>query len=284
MRNLLKDSNFEEGFLIGHIDSIVYTGTMLEWKWKTVTPSWKICQWCSHFPLYENCQIETTAKKKSIFNSQKRVDRNEDGSVVLSIQTDQEYPEPRKAEDGWPHLLLEQFFEGIHLSSMHQLVMDIDFEFVDFKDHLGALRTPLHTFQVSWYLAVGNRNRASKGYSDFFWFGLPFIDHPRFDFPQSYRAIDGGKEDATNKFIIAIEPQKFLKEKTKVGNHYLVKFPALEEIKEAFAFAKKQGFLSTTNFEDLEIISTNFGIEDTGTFDGSLKINHIALWGDEKNE
>lgn len=282
MQNLLKDPNFEDGFNIGHNNSLTYTGTMLEWKFKTNTPSWKICQWCTHFPLYENCQIETTAGRKSIFNEQKRIDRNIDGSVILSIKTDKEYPTPRvQSSDGWPHLLLEQFFEGIKLSYLKKLIMDVDFEFADFKDHLGSLRNYLHTFQVSWYLAIGNRNKKSKGYGDFFWFGLPFIDYPRYDFPQSYRAMDGGKEDATKKFIVAIEPSKFLSEKTKVGNHYQVKFSALEEIKEAFEFAKKQGFLQTTNFKDLEIISMNFGIEDTGTFDGSLKINHIALWGDK---
>ena len=277
---LLKDTDFQNGFVVGHIDSLAYTGNMLEWKFNTMTPSWKICQWCSKYPLFENCEIRKDGDNRTISNAQKSVTRLEDGSVKLLLKTDLEYDHPREGHEGWPHLLLEQFFIDNRLTSLKELTMDVDFEFTYFKDHMKETRTNLHTFQVSWYLAIANRNQESKGYGDFLWFGLPFIDYPRYDFPQPFRAVDGGKEDATQKYIVAVDPHLYLEEKTHVGSHYQVEVPVLALIKEAFEYAKGQGYLKNTEFEDLGLLSTNFGIEDTGTFDGELWIHHIHLRGD----
>lgn len=277
---LLKDVGFENGFHVGHIDSLTYTGNMLEWKFNKETPSWKICQWCSKFPLFENCTITKDDEKRTISNCQKSVERYNDGTVKLILKTDLEYDHPREGHEGWPHLLLEQFFDDNRLTSLKELTMEIDFEFTKFMDHMGDTRKDLHTFQVSWYLAIANRNPNSKGYGDFLWFGLPFIDYPRFDFPHEFRAVDGGKEDATQKFIVAIDPHIYLKEKTEVGAHYQVAQPVLKLIKEAFDYAKGQGYLKNTEFEDLGLLSTNFGIEDTGTFDGELLLHHIHLKGE----
>lgn len=58
--------------------------------------------------------------------------------------------------------MLEQFFIDNRLTSLKELTMDVDFEFTYFKDHMKETRTNLHTFQVSWYLAIANRIKSQR--------------------------------------------------------------------------------------------------------------------------
>jgi len=277
MRQILKDNLFEKGFNIGHVDSITNANTVKKWNFTPSNPEWKICQWCSNYSLLDDAQTESTSLFNKISNKQKQIIRTNNGELILCIKTDLEYQHDRVDGEGWPHLLIEQFFEDQKLSQFSNINAEISFDFVSFKSHMKN-NNNLHTFQVTWYFCISNRNKQSKGYEDFFWFGIPFIDTPRFPIGQPYEAVDAGKEDASNKYIISIDPKEYISKEVKPGDTLKFSGDILPRMKKAFEQAKLKGFLKNTNFEDLEIISTNFGIEDTGTFDGTLKINSINVY------
>jgi len=277
MKQILKDRHFEKGFNIGHVDSISNAKTSKPWRFNHENPEWKICQWCSNFSLLDNAIKEQTETYQKIYNEQKEITRFNNGELILYIKSDKEYQHDRVDGEGWPHLLIEQFFTGIELSKLTSLIADINFDFVSFENHMKN-SGPLHTFQVTWYFCISNQNPKSKGFQDFFWFGIPFIDTPRFKTGQPYEAVDSGKEDATCKYIISIDPKDYVLKPTKPGDELKFHDDILPLIKNAFLRAKEKGFLKTTDFKDLELMSTNFGIEDTGTFDGALKINSINVF------
>lgn len=278
MKQILKDHKFRKGFSISYVKANRYNKDMMVWKFVPGQTVWKICQWGSRFSLVENCTIAASNKHvKHIANEQKSITRNRGGTVTLSIKTDKEYLHDRLHGEEWPHLLLEQFFHGINISKLNNLTVSIDFDFLDFVDHMGERRQDLHTFQVGWYFCVGNKNRKSEGFDDFFWFGLPFIDTPRLPMGKPYEAADLGKEDSTKKYIINIDPHLYIKKNVEVGDNFKVKMDILPYLTKAFEKAKSVGYLTNTKFEDLELVSTNFGIEDTGTFDGTIRLNSIDI-------
>lgn len=278
IHHIIKDRTFKKGIGISHLISNEYSQDMMIIKFKpTNVVDWKIRQWGSMHPLFENVTLSYNDNKRIIENKAKRI-VIDDHSISLRINASNEYEHDRTHGEGWPHLLLEQFFKGINIGKLKNLYAEIDFDFIDFVDHMHGRNTELHTFQVGWYFAIGNKNINSIDYDDFYWFGLPFIDKPRLPMGKPYEAVDAGKEDATNKYIINIAASNYISKPTEVGDNYHVKLDILPYLKEAYKKAKNKGYLKHTLFEDLELISTNFGIEDTGTFDGEIKINLIDIY------
>lgn len=279
MKQITKDKNFQKGFQISHIDSIDHHNDVMLWRFGLLRPDWKICQWCSKFSLMDESHKEKVGNTYKMYNQQKEIIRNEDNSLTLTIKTDKEYEHDRLDGEPWPHLLLEQSFKHVKLKNLTNLIADIDFDFLSFTNHMKE-KGELYTFQVTWYFCIANNNKRSKGYKDFFWFGLPFIDTPRLPMGKPYEAVDSGKEDCTSKYIISFDPKEYISKPTEPGDNFKFNKDILPRIKEAFNRAKAKGYLRNCNFEDMELGSTNFGIEDTGTFDGTIRINHINIFED----
>lgn len=284
MKQIIEDYGYKNGFALCHTDALVtrnpvkilnYCGTASD------KPSWKVCQWCSRFNLANGSErvnddysYEYSDETKNL-----RVWLN-DGRIRLSLAASKEYTHPRREGEGWPHILLEQgFSENHYLHESEYIEQDIDFTIESFSNHMSETdRTELHTAQFQWFLAIQNRNKKSKGYGDFFWFGLPFFDYPRYDFPPEFKALDGGKEENTGKFINIIDSKEFLKEPVTVGKNVKVSLSVAEYVKEAFLTAKQRGYLKYCEYEDMCIGNMNVGFEVTGTFDVSVLINKINIF------
>lgn len=277
MIQILQDRNFALGFKIGFVDSLKDAHKYVSWKLGNEEPIWKLAQWCSKFSLIDENIKESNNIYSKISNEQKSITRFKDGSLILDISSDKEYDHDRLDGEEWPHLLIEQSFKDIKLSMLDFLNIDINFDFLSFKNHMKN-PSELHTFQVTWYFCISNQNKNSHGYDDFFWFGIPFIDTPRLPMGKPYEAVDSGKADATAKYIINIDPKEYINKKTEVGDNFKFSGDILPRIKKAFSIAKNKGYLKSSEFEDMQLLSTNFGIEDTGTFDGAIKINNIDIY------
>lgn len=278
MKHYLKDRKFKKGFGISHLVSNIYGGDMMEIKFiPTKHTDWKIRQWGSKYSLLNEANIKNDGKTFMLNNCAKKIELKKH-KLSLAINGDIEFKTPRTHGEEWPHLLLEQFFHNFNLSKINNLHAKINFDFVNFINHMDKPDFNIHTFQVGWYFAIGNRNKNNKDYQDFYWFGLPFIDYPRLDYGKPYEAVDAGKEDATNKYIINIAARNYINKPTEPGDNYQIDIDILPWIKKAFIRAQNKGYLKNSKFEDMEIISTNFGIENTGTFSGELKINEIDLY------
>lgn len=277
-KELLSDNHFKNGFKIRYPYHVLNDDQNPEKvvKLNLNNPSWYLSQWFSNYSLAtgeviindEFYRIEDKSKKVEVKNN----------TITLEINGSKEYQRPREASEPWPHLLLEQIFENKMLRDYKSMQMILNFEYLKFNNYMKDKMDPsIHTAQFQWFINLSNQNVNSKGYKDFFWFGLSFLDTPRFDYPPEYMAVDGGKEDATCKFIYIVDSRKYLKKPIVIGDKVNISFEILNLLKEGFIEAKKRGFLKETNFEDLGLNSTNIGFEITGTFDIGLKINKISL-------
>ena len=211
-------------------------------------------------------------------NKSKCVKREADGALTLDIVGEHEYKKPRIYNQGWPHLLVEQKFDHQKIGFAQSLFVDMSVTFLDFVNKMKTGFDPeLHTLQLNLSFQLGDRDLKSSTFGDFFWFSIPLVDLPRNEMPKEYAAEDYGKSDATHKMILSMNPRLYMTEPLRVGNTISFNFDVLPEMKKALAAAQGKGYMEHVPFERIELISLRFGFEDTGTFDGKARLNHLLL-------
>lgn len=278
MSEILRDSTFMAGFNVLERSLLENNhDELLPLAFNKLNPEWRLAEYFSKYDLFHHCNIERENTSYRFYNEGKEVKRDEDGSLTLNILAGKEYDHPRIEGEPWPHLLIEQEFQGHHLFRMKKLTVKMSLDFLELESYMNRIRNELHTLQVSLYFALGSRNEKSKGCNDFYWFGLPFIDAPRYHFPKPWVNQDIGKEDATNKLIYALDPHLYMKDELQVGNHLDLNMDVLPYMLEAYKKAKEMNYLRDVDFEDVEILSLNLGFEATGAFDGKIKIGGFSI-------
>lgn len=246
-------------------------------------PSWRIAQWGSRFslagtkPVFNGKTVEYKNQGKLFSRTQ-----NDDGtaSLTMEIYGGNEYENPRKYGEFWPHILVEQFFTGLPvLNEFDSLELFLDWK-VGFCENLMGTQTDkeLHTAQITAFFTVHNLNEDSKDYKDFIWFGIPIYDYRYPAYPEFY-GIDGGKEGASGKLIYVVDGAKIYNGEVKVGETYHIKHDILPFITEALTRAQTMKFLTGTKLEDLHLTSFNMGWEVTGTFNCSFTFSGLSLNG-----
>lgn len=278
---IITDTRFQNGIgLIGANSSQPEIIDTLRPFGKSVQQqTWKMPQWATRFDLkgIKPVKIKDTICYR---NEGKKVTFNRTGNstlVGLEVFGSNEYTAPRKDNESWPHLLLEQRTNQTRLSQMKALNYNINARLMYAINKTGAAyNTGLHSAQVTLYLLIQNVNASSAGMGDYFWFGLPLYDY-RYRDIKEYAAQDLGKADATKKFILNVASETLyegsLMDKKWVNIHKNI-YPLIQD---AFKKAKQNGYLKTTAFEDLAIESTNVGWEVPGTFDCGLQFKNLAL-------
>ena len=243
--------------------------------------SWKLAQWGSRFDL-KDAQPKIGDDGVAYSNAGKSIAfKAVDGSTQITMRMfgSKEYLAPRKFGEDWPHLLLEETFENpIAVQTIKTLNFNLDFRvlFSELKMNPESFNPEIHTTQFTVYLTIQNKNKGSKGYGDFIWFGLPLYDY-RYDTIKEYSAADIGKEDASNKFIFSTASTNLFEGVAKDGGWINISKDIIGIIKNAFTTAKQRGFLKDSNYEDMYITSTNMGWETPGTFDCAIQHKNLKL-------
>jgi len=243
--------------------------------------SWKLAQWGSRFDL-KDAQQEPGNDGITYSNAGKSIAfKTIDGSTQITMKMfgSKEYLTPRKFGEDWPHLLLEETFENpLAVSSIDTLNFNLDFRilFSELKMNPESYNPGIHTTQFTVYLTIQNKNKDSKGYGDFIWFGIPLYDY-RYDIIEEYSAADIGKDDASNKFIFSTASTNLFEEVAKDGRWIQISKDIIGIIQNAFTTAKQRGFLKESNYEDMYITSTNMGWETPGTFDCAIQYKNLKL-------
>lgn len=278
MSEILRDSTFMAGFNVLKRSLLENNhDELLPLAFNKLNPEWRLAEYFSKYDLFHHCNIDRENTAYRFYNEGKEVKRDEDGSLTLDIRAGKEYDHPRLDGEPWPHLLIEQEFQGHHLFRMKKLTVKMSLDFLELESYMNRIRNELHTLQVSLYFALGSRNEKCKGCNDFYWFGLPFIDAPRYHFPKPWINQDIGKEDATNKLIYALDPHLYMKDELQVGDYLDLNMDVLPYMLEAYKKAKEMNYLRDVDFEDVEILSLNLGFEATGAFDGKIKIGGFSI-------
>lgn len=275
---VLRDPFFAKGFYVGNEKGLDYPDYRITVPFQESDPEWVLSQWNSEHSLSTERSILINHDSYEVKNKSKLLKKGSDDSLTLEILGSKEYKKPRVLNESWPHLLIEQKYTNVFLGRVKGLLAHLDMDFLTFKNFMGGELDPeLHTMQIGWMFRIGDLDVRSYNFGDFFFFGLPIIDYPRYDFPVTFFGEDYGKRDATHKIIISIDPHKYLEGKIVPGAHIAFDFDILPEIKAAFERAQEKGYMKNQQFSSLQIVSTKLGFEDTGTFDGKIRINHVSL-------
>lgn len=272
MISILKDKDFKEGFILLKRSLNEDNKTKLKSiHFNDGNPSWRVADYFSKELLMDNHIVERYLNTYKVYNKYKAISKDDRG-LCLEIKTNEEYDHLRRDGEPWPHLLIEQEFKDEFVNSFESLQVKMNLSFLEVESFINESRNDLHTLQVSLYFAIGSRKN-----NDFFWFGIPFIDFPRYQIAKPYEEMDKGKEDATKKLIYAINPALYIKDHYNVGDDLSIDLDILPYIKKGFNKAKEMMFLRGIEYDELEIFSINFGFEATGTFNGKIRINDFDI-------
>ncbi len=292
--SLFSDKKYENGFTVGFVDeSNGQEKGKLDYEGKvTGTPVWNIGQW----NCINNDLMTATYSFVNDVNIYKVGDKGNKlavntttGTLTLELNSSTEYglngimSNPRKLYEPWPALLCEYSLsesEILKISDKEEIRMIVDYKVTKLEDKMpsGTLNTNLHAAQFQWFITVQNRNKESKEFGRYIWFGFDFHD-TRYDYTPAYAAQDGGKENNTGAFIYMpdMKPLMSIQGKSEVNKKFWVDIDVLPIIKDAFALAQKRNFLTETNWEDLYIGASNIGWETPGTYDVSVDIYNLEI-------
>ncbi|MHC4996767.1 MAG: hypothetical protein ACYTGQ_17140, partial [Planctomycetota bacterium] len=178
-------------------------------------PQWRLAQWGTRFGLTMASPVTRRGVARVVDNEGKtiRVHRRvlAGEGVTLTVKGAAEYGgKLRQKGEAWPHLLIEQQLpKPFMLSGRERLRLRIEFRIDRCQNTTGkTLTRNLHTAQITAFFAIHNRNKGSADYNDMIWFGIPLFD-ARVPVPRGHQAVDGGKDDATGKFICTLPGPRF---------------------------------------------------------------------------
>ncbi len=242
-------------------------------------PSWKLAQWWSKHSLEGVKPFKMAPNVSGYVIPGKKVVRYPNGELYLEVAGSQEYERPRRHNEPWPHLLIEQkFTPGMSLASVRGLRFHVEVKLDFIQDHMthDEYDPELHAAKVSAFFAVKNQNEASASWGDYIWFGIPIYDS-RYDIFPGYQAQDAGKATATNKFIYTLDGRKVWERPVHDGQWHSLDIDLLPHMRTAVQTAASRGYLRDAAFSDLHVESFNLGWEVTGTYDAAMRLKQLHL-------
>jgi hypothetical protein len=250
-------------------------------------PSWRLAQWGTRHslekakPVLQNDAVvfENAAKRVTIGSPAAESD------LTLEIRGSHEYGQgDRKRGEAWPHLLVDQrVTELIRLNKLHSLDLSIDARLASIKaNRKGGYDRGLHSAQFQLFLVVRNVDRNSADFQNFIWFGVPLYDQ-RYDYPPGHQAKDGGKNDATGKFIYSVPGRQTLPRSLRLGQWVRVRKDLLPMVQQALKTAVQRKFLKSSDPEQFAIAAMNLGWELPGNFDATADVRNLDVRAVLKN-
>ena len=281
------DRAFEKGFALTPLDPQIVQQNggfektcvdTLYFKKTGTIPIWKMAQWYSKYDLGHTLPEKDEIGNITYANPGKKVIWNPDGSLHLELNASQEYEKPRKANEAWPHLLIEQdFIRHPNIGKARQLMFSIELKLEKCERKMpdSEYNPEIHTAQSPFYFVLKNANPQSKDFNPFIWLGIPSFDYR---YPQMNNTSTISWDLGTSTYIynvpqlpvwgnISFEDKQWHQAKTDV----------LPLIKEAIEKMRAKGYFKDTAWDDLEICGMNFGWEIPGTFDAAISVKNLSL-------
>jgi hypothetical protein len=248
------------------------------------SPQWRFAQWGSRFGLKTTSPVTRDGAVRAMSNQGKTIRILPGGlsgqGVTMVVKGAAEYDNQlRQKGEAWPHTLIEQKLRDLKLAGRDRLQLQLEFRIARCENNTGlTLARNLHTAQITAFFAIHNRNKDSADFNDMIWFGIPLFD-ARVPVPGGHQAVDGGKNDATGKFICTLKGSRFWQNPTGDGQWHKLDVNLIPLIKEALAALQAKGFLTDTKFDDLQASSFVRGWEVPGPYDCSATIRKLSLMG-----
>ncbi|MBN1846578.1 MAG: family 16 glycosylhydrolase [Sedimentisphaerales bacterium] len=285
-RPLFEDLTFQRGFLLSYPDSAHgrKVEAVLDFGEAGNRPVWRLAQWGTRFSLAGAACRKCSNGDRVYENQGKMVlaagADSENRDVILEIRGQAEYGNTaRKAGAGWPHLLVEQDARAIHpLTQLEKLPFRALLKRLRFADHMPKedFDPARHAAQFQMFFIVKNIDARSRDFGDYFWFGVPFFDS-RHDIPPAFQARDGGKADATGKFIYTIDGRVVNHLPMQTGKWITFQGDLLPFIKDGLAEAGRRGFLQDVDPAHYAVVNMNLGWEIPGTYTAAIQIRDLQI-------
>ena len=311
---LLYDASFSRGFNLYGPDSRYHATS----PWERFTldsaadPFWKLASWGCFVNYYLDRALTVTEDGKTYSYPARPVSVTENGGAYalsnpsytvkvnprtgylsLKLDSSAEYgvtpsytdapriSSPRKANEAWPHLLIEEnIADPVTVAEMSELVFSLDFSVTEAECLMSDSQfdKSLHTAQITWFISVACINPASAFYNRYIWFGLPVYDY-RYPVPSYNESahFDGGKDDATGMLIYNPPRAEYLGEEIEIGERYAFSKDMLPKIARAFEIAKEKGVFTDCTLSDMRVVNTNIGWELPGTFSAAFEIYNMSI-------
>lgn len=243
---------------------------------------WYMAQWNSRYSLKEAEFRELESGGVEYVNEANRVIINPgESELILGVNSYIEYDgrARTKPQDPWVHLLVEQDFDVDNAPSLAEM------EAVNFtitarlnhseRYHSDNYSTGLHAAQFLIHFIVQNRNPGSRGYGDFYWFGIPLYDD-RYTFAPRYEAQDFAVQQG--KFIFTPGTKAYTDKSFNDGEWVTIEKNVLPFILEGLNAAWEKGYLKDSrNLDDYFISNMNMGWEVPGLFNVEMHVRHLDI-------
>jgi hypothetical protein len=143
----------------------------------------------------------------------------------------------------------------------------------------GVANPSCHAAQLVWFITIQNRNKASKDYGKYIWYGMPLWDN------RSVGKINNATshhDAGTDTLIYSMGGRHYLSETNGAIPQVGVRSRACADvypiIKSAFAEAISKGYLGTTQWQDLAIGGMNYGFEVPGTYNIAASMHDVGVY------
>ena len=276
---ILRDTDFAMGFnVLAPKPPVRSVGVLrpAEARSAPILPEWRIAQWACRYNIAEGkTHYQDNGFGYETDSQRVEVSRDGDETVLeLELRASKEYTSPRQEGEDWPHLLIEQ--TGLQsrcptLDQLEALQFTLDARIPYCASSMEAPESALHTGQTSMFFTVANVRT-----QDMYWFGIPIFD-ARYEQIREYMAEDGGKEDATHKFIYIVDQAKLTDVDLHSGGWMKLDIDILPFIQKGLTAAVDRGFLNSDAVSMYTITSTNLGWEMPGAYDATLEIKNLSL-------
>ena len=288
-RELIADARFERGAALSPLwPHIVQQGggfsrtctDTLRFVECDLKPIWQLCQWSSRYDL-AGAEPKRETGEVVFENEAKRVALAEDGTLTLGLTTSREYDHPRRVDEPWIHLLVQQDFQAPpRIAESGALHFGMELRIDHCHNRMGeAFDETLHTAQAPFYLMVRNGNKESKDYGLGLWVGIPTFDY-RYKELADTETVHWDVGTAT--YIYTIPPRKIWGDvDLGDGDWHKAARDILPLVQRAVEAMREKGCFTDSRWEDLAITGMNFGWEIPGTFDAELRMRGLSLRAEE---
>ncbi|HUS92644.1 MAG TPA: hypothetical protein VM695_12380 [Phycisphaerae bacterium] len=274
---LLRDPSFRQGVVVydpapgRHVRRGV-----LRPDANTPPPAWGLAQWHSRFSPAGGAPQRLPGGAVRFADAAKSV-TFAGGGLVLAIDSGKEYGgRPRRKGEPWPHLLVEQEIAACPpLTELSAVRFRIEYRLLRCVARQPERQdAALHAAQFQAFVTVQDRNRQSKGFGDYLWFGVPMYDS-RHRSPKAYAAGDFA---GSGKFICTPAASTFTRQSAHDGQWVRIDGDLLPLIREALRTAWQRGYLKRSREPgDFRLGSFNLGWEMPGAFDAAVEVRNLAL-------
>lgn len=284
---LIADRTFERGFRLNETDA---SKQIVKWG-DTRAPVWEINH---HFSkssftnLNSFCYRQDGLTFQDDYSSLIVHPEDKSADFILGLNACKEYGGVyRQKGDPWPHIYLTQRIskpnghlrpDGPAISELEKIDFSISVRLLrDNKNFGPGYKRSTHAAQFLIFFTIQNLNRQSKGYGDYYWFGVALYDDREL-VTMLHAMQDKGspKKKGTDKLIYNVGVKPFTSEVVADGKWVAVRGDILPHIVAGLREAWKRGFLlDSQNLADYRIGGLVMGWEIPGLNDVAIAVKDL---------